>query len=127
MALTPREAFKIGFMLRCAEEGLDPAQVQDRIQKAAAVLLEKQALLGGLISSDDVRSGLGGLANLGIGAAMTVPIGIGLLGGYLANRAREADVDEEDVRNRELIDELRHWTRRARERAKVKRLMHGLD
>jgi len=127
MALTPREAFKIGFMMRCAEDGLGPAEVQDRIQKIAAAL-EKQAVLEPL-SGKTVSSSLGGLdglARLGLGTAVTVPIGLGLLGGYLLNRAREAEVDEEDVRTRELIDELKHWSRRARERQKAKMLRRAL-
>lgn len=120
MALTPREAFKVGFMLRCANEGLDPENTQQRI-KEVSTHLEKQALFEGLgqIGSK--------LTNVGLGLGIGVPVGLGALGGYMLHRAREADVDAEDVRTREMINELKHWTRRAKEKQKSKLLRQSND
>lgn len=35
MTVSAREAFKLGFVLRCAEEGLSPEQIEQRIKRAA--------------------------------------------------------------------------------------------
>jgi hypothetical protein len=112
--MLPQEAFKVGFMLRCADEGLSPAEAQERIQKAAACM-EKQSIQA-------LTSGLQGLGDLGLAGAIGAPVGLGVLGGYLLNKARESEVDEDDVRRDELIQELKHWTRRAKEQQKAKLL-----
>jgi len=115
--MTEREAIKVALMMEWAEQGLTPGEVQDQIQKLGAVL-EKRADLSGIASS--LGQGIGSGMHLGLGAAVALPVSAGLLGAYALNRAREADVDDEDVRTRETIDELRQWARRAREQAKHK-------
>lgn len=115
--ITPREAFRIGFLKRCVDDGLTPAETRDRVEKAAA-FLEKQA-------TGPVELA-GGALNKMLGSAMTygiaLPVAAGVGGGYLANKLTEDDLDEDDVRKQELIDELRHWTRRANEQNKLKLL-----
>lgn len=118
--LTTREAFKAGFLLRCAEEGLSGPAAADRMRKAAG-LLDKQGLFG-LPSAGDAASAAGGLGNLAMTAGIAAPVLAGAGAGYLAHRATSTDVDEEDVRKRELIEELRHYTRRAREQQKRRTL-----
>jgi hypothetical protein len=44
MNLTEKEAFRLGFLARCAEEGLTGESLQSRIKNAG----EKQAILGSL-------------------------------------------------------------------------------
>src|SRR5947209_9355025 len=106
--MTPREAFKMGFARRCAEEGLTPEQAAARVEKAAAYLEKNANLLGDLAAKHPME--------LAVGA----PMAAGALGGWAAHQLTSHDVDEEDVRKRELIDELRHWARRAREQPKAK-------
>ena len=108
--LTPQEAFRVGFLLKCADDGLSGNQVCERIAKTAGMF-------------DSAMSGLGGTANMGMAALAALPIGAGAIGGYLANKATEDSLDEEDVKKRELIDELKHWARRAREQRLTKTLL----
>jgi hypothetical protein len=71
MALNPRQAFKAGFLLRCAEEGVADTEVQARLQ-----LAEKRAE-GGVLST---------LVNW----TMLLPMlagGGGALGGYYLGKA----------------------------------------
>lgn len=113
--ITPREAFRIGFLKRCVDDGLTPVQTRDRFEKAAE-FLEKQGT--------SMLGEAGGALNKLLGSAATygvaLPIAAGVGGGYLANKMTEDDLDEDDVRKRELIEELQHWTRRANEQNKLK-------
>jgi len=87
--LTAREAFKAGFLARCAEDGLGPGQ---------AHTLVKAAL--GLTDLPDM-AGKAGLALAG-----TAPLMLGGGLGYLAAKATDADdTDATDLKRRELIDE----------------------
>lgn len=119
--MTPREAFKFGFLLACADRGESGEQVQRCMAKAAALL--KGAGLPGL---GDVASAAQPLGNLAATAAVALPImgGAGL--GYLAHRAAVPEVDEDDIKKQELIEELKHYARRAREHQRVKALRAAL-
>ena len=80
MALNPRQAFKAGFLLRCAEEGVSDTEVQDRLQ-----LAEKRAETGVLST----------LTNW----AMLLPVlagGGSALGGYYLGKAL-ADARNETI------------------------------
>jgi hypothetical protein len=80
MALNPRQAFKAGFLLRCAEEGVADTEMQDRLQ-----LAEKRAE-GGVLST---------LTNW----AMLLPLlatGAGATGGYYMGKAL-ADARNETI------------------------------
>jgi hypothetical protein len=111
------EAFRVGFALRCADEGLSGTEMGARVEKAAA-LLEKRADLWD--KGKDVLRSTGQLGGLALGAGLVVPMGLGAGAGYLLHKATEQDIDEEDVQKREMIDELRHWARRAREHRKAR-------
>jgi len=114
MPLTSREAFKVGFMLRCADEGLSPEEAQLRIEKAASAL--SKPVWGGV--GDFLSGGLRGLTTLGT----FLPIAGGALGGYLLAKGKEEPVDEEDVKRQELINEYKRLTRAARQQARLKLL-----
>lgn len=117
--MSPKEAFKVGFMLRCADEGLAPGDVEDRIQKAAG-LMQKQGIF------DNALGHIGGALGTAGMMGLAAPIALGGLGGYFLNKTREANVDEEDVRTRELISELRTLAHRAKTQQKAKQLGLGL-
>jgi hypothetical protein len=120
--MTPREAFKYAFLLRCAEEGL----TADEAEARAARGLEKQAdgwgaakdILGG---AKDVIMGAPSLAGrlLGSGAAIggVGAIGAGALTGYGLAKMQEGDVDPQEVQREELIAAYRTQAELARRKA----------
>lgn len=130
MPLTAREAFKVGFMLRCADEGLTPAQAQERIEKAAGFFKESTRFLEPVVQAVKPLSTVAETveANKPVSKFLTnilwgAPLAVGAAGGYAAHKLTANDIDEEDVRKQELIDELRHWTRRAREQQKARKTL----
>lgn len=107
--LTPVEGFRYGVLLRCAEEGLDPAATANRIQKIAS--MQKAATLG------DVASGTFNIAKqLGWGGVLG-SMALGGMGGYGAAKLQEGDVDVDDYRKQDVIAALRAQTQQMRERA----------
>lgn len=101
--MTPREAFKTGFLLRCAEQGLGIDEIDTVVDRA----LEKLAV------GDKGPSFLGGLQSLGgWGLAASAAAGAGT--GYLAAKATEPDVDPEYYKQIELINALKQQTEHAR-------------
>lgn len=110
MPLTPQEAFKVGFLARCASDGLSAEQIA-RSCKVAADLMRKQAIFGaetaGAIAGKGMEA-LGGLAHYGIPAALIAPPVLGGLAGYgLAKATDVDDTDVEDIKNQEVMKELR--------------------
>lgn len=107
--LTPVEGFRYGVLLRCAEEGLDAAATEARIQKIAS--MQKVANLGGMAGSAfNAAKALGWTGVLGSMAA-------GGLTGYGAAKMQEGDVDADDYRKQDVIAALRAQTQQMRERA----------
>lgn len=118
MPLTAHEAFKCGFLSRCIEDGLAPEEIA-RSVKVACDLLEKEAVVGSLLSSvaELGKGAVGAAAHYGIPAAIVAPPLLGAAGAYgLAKMTDIDDRDVEDVKNREVIDEY------ARQTDKLKRL-----
>lgn len=101
--MTPREAFKTGFLLRCAEQGLDA----DQISSAVDLAIEKVA------ASDKSPGLLGGLQSLG-GWGLAASAAAGAGAGYLTAKATEPDVDPEYYKQIELINALKQQTEHAR-------------
>lgn len=99
--LTKQEAFRVGFMLSCADRGLDGAQLQNHVLKAASLI--KHAF-----------PGLDGVADLAGTAVVAAPIAAGAGLGFLAHEATNPEVDADDVKVRELIEEYRRHTDHAR-------------
>lgn len=106
--MNTREAFKFGFLLRCAEEGLTVDQISDRTEKLASAM-----------KTADVWNWL---KSFGLGAAKAIPWTIGaalkggalaagggaLLGagsGYALSKALDDTVDTTEARDEELIAE----------------------
>ena len=110
MPLSTSEAFKFGFLTRCADEGLSAEQVAERIHRGGEVVqMQKQA--GG--AADTGKSLLGlGIAPFLWGNAAAIGLAAG--GGLLASKMTERDVDADEYKQRELIDQYREIARRAR-------------
>ena len=110
--LTPQEAFKVGFLARCVEDGLNPAQMLAAV-KQASDMLEKRAFVGTLLGKGvDVVRGVGkGIAGYGVPLALVAPPVIGGLAGYGLARATDIDdTDVDEVKDREVIEEYRRQT-----------------
>lgn len=114
MPLTPVEAFKVGFLLKCAEDGLTPEQILARVRDMRSGLT-KQAVIGGLIDRAlDAGSGIAkSVASYGIPAALIAPPAIGALGGYALSKATDIDdTDVSGIKNQEVVDEYKRQTDR---------------
>lgn len=104
--MTPKEAFKIGFLQKCASDGLSRTDTIRRIRDAKFMLvaqqLEKQG--GGVGTAwnmgKDVAGALWPLLILG-------PAFGGMLGGKLLADAGAEDIDKDEMRKREQLAEYR--------------------
>jgi hypothetical protein len=111
MSLTNRQAFKFGFLLQCASEGLSVEETRERIKEAAVALgkMEKsgQGIGAAIGSLGRGAMGLGGgalrlLTSLGwLGMGVGGLAGLG--GGYTLGKMTEKETDPEEVKRQELI------------------------
>lgn len=122
MPLTPSEAFKVGFLLKCAEDGLTPEQILARVREMRTGL-SKQAVIGGLLDKAlDAGGGIAkSMASYGIPAAIIAPPAIGALGGYALSKATDIDdTDVNGIKNQEVVDEYNRQTDRLRRQNAVR-------
>ena len=107
--MTPREGFKYGFLLRCAEEGLTVKEAEARAWR----FVEKRADGWGSIASDIYNNAkglvtgipgvVGNLGLKGVGIGLGGAAVAGGLGGYGLAKMQEKDIDPEEVQREELI------------------------
>lgn len=139
-----KDLFKLGFLTRCAEEGLTPQDVAARIQTAAektastsmfwraalpiaSVLGLSHMLRSGANASNVVNTAATGfdLAGRGALALGTAAAGAGLLGGgalgYGAAKLTEPTITDEDIKKQELAETYRIYAERARAKRKVRK------
>lgn len=96
MPLDDRTAFKVGFLLRCAEAGLSGGETVALMEKAATLTDWYKRIAGaGTLAA-------GGVRNLGI-AGLVAAAGAGAGGGLLAAHLRKGTVDPEEIKKQELI------------------------
>lgn len=112
MDVTEKEAFKLGFLQRCAEEQLTGAALATRIKAAASFV--KSALE--LPSMGDSWKAVG---NIAYAPLMLATLGGGLAG-HLAGKVTEPDVDEEDLKARELAAAYKAYAARAKTNRKLR-------
>lgn len=108
MPLTARQAFKFGFLLKCAEAGLTVAQTQELIEHGITKLSE--GMLGNAAAAAKWLSTLGGWGLAAGGVA-------GAMGGHLLARATEPDADPEEAKIQELISAYKQYASHARRNA----------
>ena len=121
MDVTAKEAFRLGFLARCAEEGLTGEHLSARIKSAA----EKQSwiipalslgatALGGLAIArsgvKDVTNGAGLLAGLIPAGGLLAGAGLG----YGAAKMTEPNITDEDIKAQELADTYRIYAEKAK-------------
>ncbi len=123
--MTPREEFKVAFIARCIQDGLDHEQMTLRA-KEAADQMEKEALpsikdllgpltgggvgaylgdkinapgtgaaLGAAMGTETGRSVMGGLGSAALPLALIAPLAVGGLGGY--GLSKMTDVSDDDI------------------------------
>ncbi|NBT76095.1 hypothetical protein EBZ80_26315 [bacterium] len=112
MDVTEKEAFKLGFLKRCAEEQLTGEALNARVKAASSFI--KSALE--LPSMADSWNALGNVAYTPL---MLATVGGGLAG-HLAGKLTEPDVDEEDLKARELAAAYKAYAARAKTNKKLR-------
>jgi hypothetical protein len=114
--MTPREAFKVAFLYRCADEGLSEEQTRARVKSALArAEMEKRALPGEYAVTEAVKGITGWAPWLGLGG-LGLAGGLGWAGGgLLADATKNPDAVEE-AKADELLAEY------ARQAERVKRV-----
>lgn len=120
-----REHFKRGVLARCAGLGLSPAETLQLVKRAVA-LVETAASQSVKQATDPVSTVLGKLIDVG---KWSIPLALGapLVGGFgagygLGRMADVGEVDIEEAKAREKIDELRRLASEARHNRALKRL-----
>jgi len=119
MSLTKQQAFRLGFLLRCAEEGCDAAEVNQRVDIAMTKIAarQKQALNPVKETVDTVTSVANPLTSLAKMLFMA-PIHLSALGiagsglagagvGYGLARMQNNNVDPAEVKRQELTNAYR--------------------
>jgi len=112
--MNDKESFKIGFLMKCAEEGLTSSQVESRImqkvemiKKAEGVSMIKKA--DGVLEGINPIGGGWDVIKTVMGKAwplaLAAPWAIGGLGGYAVSKAQDDIYSVEEAKKREEIAE----------------------
>lgn len=110
--MTEQDAFKAGFLTRCAEERLTGDALQARI--AAAETLVKGA------STEALTGALAGGTKMLAAAPLLLAAAGGGLAGHVAGTLNQPDLDEEDIKARELAATYKALAARARTNRKFR-------
>lgn len=113
MDVTEKEAFKLGFLQRCAEERLTGSDLELRIKSAEAFV--KSAAIPMPSMADSWQA----LGNIAYTPLMLATVGGGLAG-HVAGKMTEPDVDEEDLKARELAAAYKAYAARAKTNRKLR-------
>jgi hypothetical protein len=103
-------AFKLGFLTRCAEEGLTGEALAERLARVAEFNEKAAGIVG------DVATAAGGIAGLPIAASL---LGGGALG-WGAAKLTAPKLDEDEMKNQELINTYKVMAARAASRRKLR-------
>lgn len=102
--MSDQEQYVIGFLTRCADEGLDTQGIQQRVKAAMGMLTPESLLTSGAIGAGV----LGGLAG-----------GVGYLGGRVAGNLTSDPLGAEEVKAKDLANTYRLLALRARQDRKL--------
>lgn len=138
--MTEHEAFQLGFLTRCAEEGLTAAQAAARARdvwqhaqqfpKAAAgdaaggLTGYLTAPLTAVKSVTDAIAGVAPLAHTVGAIGVGLPILAGGAGGYALARLTDDDTDIDQARSDETVAEYRRLTDHLRRQQQLRRQQH---
>lgn len=135
MSMTEKEAFTLGFLARCAEEGLTGAALDARLagitkfnEKTAGGLVETAPLKVGIPGAGAISSGAASLADA-FKAIVSVPIAGSILGGgalgYGAAKMVEPQIDDDEIKAQELAATYKLYADKAKNRKKVRQYRTG--
>lgn len=130
MEITAQEAFKLGFLARCAEEKLAGTELEARLDKIAE--FNKQALNIAEWSPININKYIGGAAATGLSGLMqlyAVPPAAAIMGGaglgYGAAKMVEPRVDEDEMKAQELATTYKLYAEKAKNRKKLRQYRLG--
>jgi hypothetical protein len=117
--LNEREAFKVGFLARCAEHGMTRSEIRQAVKTALDKLASGSGILGGLASAaGHIGSSV---ANIGIPLALVAPPVLGGIGGAMAANATDInDTDVKDIQDKEVLDTYRQETAKLKRQRQVR-------
>ncbi len=107
MALSPKEQFRFGFLLRCAEEGIGAAEINGRVKMAGTVRNIASTALDTLKLWATLPLHVGAL---GLGGSAL----LGSAGGYGLAKATEEEIDPAEAKRQELIATYQQQADKAR-------------
>lgn len=137
MSLTEKDAFKLGFLVRCAEEQLLGPKLAERLtaagdwasarpdgEKTASWFKFSPLEIGGGRLSGAAGSALQNVGTLGT-AILTAPFPIvglgGVAAGYGAAKMLEPDISDEDIKSQELAATYKLYADKAKARRKSRK------
>lgn len=106
--MTPKEAFKLGFMSKCADAGLTPEETHQKAREAIAMIKAAEGLLS---LPSTVLKGL-------LFPLLAVPPIAGITGGYALSKLQDNAFDLSEAKKREEIAEYERALQRLRTVAK---------
>lgn len=138
--MTNKEAFLLGFLAKCAEEGLTPEEVEQRAMHKVAMM--KVAILGAAMNAatsavkgvagtgkDIVGAGLstakdvaGGVANVALPLLVAGPPIAGAGVGYAMSQLEDDNFEVDDAKKDE---ELAEWNNAIQQLRTLRRLQSG--
>ena len=126
--LSSQEAFKLGFLSQCVEDGFSIEEMRSQVKAASDALkrAEKDAAFSKVAGAfgevvDDVGDVAKRVANLGMTSLLLAPPALGAAAGYTHSRLSDVDdEDVEDVKKRELIDEYRRQADKLKQSARLR-------
>lgn len=107
MALSSKEQFRFGFLLRCAEEGIGANEIRGRVKMAGPARDIAGTALNALKLWATIPLHIG---TLGLGGAALA----GSAGGYGLAKATEEEIDPEEAKRQELIATYQQQADKAR-------------
>jgi hypothetical protein len=128
MDINEQDAFKLGFLARCAEEKLTGTALEARLEKVAE--FNKSALIGlDLKPSTVTPTDIGGALWNGLSAVWALPHAASIIGGaglgYGAAKMVEPAVHDDEIRAQELINTYKLYADKAKNRKKVRQYRLG--
>jgi len=115
--MSPQEGFKIGFLLACADRGLDAEEAHGLVKRAFAGLDSVLDLPGRALSALGPTA-----AQTAILAGVGLPIAAGAGTGWAAAKLTDDDSNVEEAKTDEVLAEYQRLTDQARRQAAVKQL-----
>ncbi len=120
--MSPNESFKIGFLLGCADLGLDTDQTHALVKTAVAKTAGLGTIAGEMIEAPGrLVANMGPMAaQLGLLAGVGVPMAAGAGTGWAAAKLTDDDTDVDQAKADELLAEYRRLTDQANRQVAMK-------